>query len=70
MKVTMNSDDMKFDKFVGLLKAAKMENTEKIPKCVKGIAFEVNRDDVRLQKLEESLKARNFNKIVTTQQYR
>lgn len=55
MKVTMNSDDMKFDKFVGLLKAAKMENTEKIPKCVKGIAFEVNRDDVRLQKLEESL---------------
>lgn len=63
----MNSDEMKFDKFVGLLKAAKMENTENRPKCVKGIAFEVNQDDDRLQKLEESLKARNFNKAVTTQ---
>lgn len=66
IKATMNSDNTKFDKLMGLLMSFELERTQDQPLPVKGSAFTANAEDERVKKLEAdvSLMAISFNNIV------
>lgn len=49
IKVTMKSDEIKFDKLVGLLMASELEQAEDNPTPVKRIAFTENHKDERVK---------------------
>lgn len=66
LTVAMNTDDMRFGKLVGMLKAEEMEVAEEPPKPWMGIAFTVDQGSEMLQIVEYniSLMARNCNKML------
>ncbi|XP_024014414.1 uncharacterized protein LOC112088381 [Eutrema salsugineum] len=66
VKYSMDTDDMKFDTLVGMLKAEELKATADETAKQKNIAFADATENKRVNQVEEnlSLLARNFNKIL------
>ncbi|CAA7031093.1 unnamed protein product [Microthlaspi erraticum] len=66
LKYTMNTDKIKFDYLVGMLKAEEMEAGQDEQAQQKGIAFTAEKEEERIKKVEDnmSLMAINFNKML------
>ncbi|XP_024014220.1 uncharacterized protein LOC112088173 [Eutrema salsugineum] len=66
VKYSMDSDDMKFDTLVGMLKAEELEATADEKVKQKDLAFAATTENDRVSQMEEqlSLLAKNFNKMV------